>query len=143
MTGASKSKGDRGEREVVTLLHQLLKILEICRELGAGRKDDIGDIAKVPNTAIQVAWRENMTGAIYEKVEEVERQRKNKGVRFAAVFVKKNNRPWVVTMTPEQWARMWKYAQIGLKASASTRAAKKARLPNHAPRSRKPGPGSR
>ena len=117
MTSPSKRKGDEGEREAEALLRELLKVPEIRRELGAGRKDDMGDIGGVPNTAIQVAWWANWTQAINEKLPGVERQRLNKRVRFGAVFVRRsrNKIPWIVVMTPEQWAEMWRYAQVGIR----------------------------
>jgi hypothetical protein len=139
LTGSAKAKGDRGEREVVDLLRDLLRglieVARIRRELGAGRKEDFGDIANVPYTALQVTWRQDLTGAIYEKIEGVERQRKAKRVPFAATFARKNGRPWVVVMTPQQWRVMWKYAKIGWEATASTRAQKRTKMASHGPRS--------
>lgn len=53
MTGAAKRKGDRAELEAAQLVSDLLGIN--CRRLlGAGRKDDRGDL-DVPGWAIQVA----------------------------------------------------------------------------------------
>jgi hypothetical protein len=58
MANSAKSKGDRAEREAVELLKTLLPDVVnhgAKRELGAGRKEDIGDIVRVvPETVIQV-----------------------------------------------------------------------------------------
>lgn len=124
MTGASKAKGDRGEREVVPLLSRLLRLPDVRRALGAGRKDDVGDIDGVPNTAVQVAWRANFTSTVYTKIEDVERQRVNRRVPFGVAFCRINNRPWVACMTPEQYAKMWRYAQLGLAVTRERQAAK-------------------
>ena len=43
MTGSSKRKGDRAELEVQGILRDLLGV-PARRALGAGRKDDVGDI---------------------------------------------------------------------------------------------------
>lgn len=121
MTNRSGAKGAQGEREVQALLRDLLELPKIRRALGAGRKDDVGDIDSVPNTAIQVAWRNDVTRMIRDKTTEVEQQRRNRRVRFAASFVRWDRGPWIVVMTPAQWARMWKYAQVGLKVERQAR----------------------
>jgi hypothetical protein len=53
MGNPSKRKGDRAELEVQALLRDHLGV-PARRQLGAGRKDDVGDMAGVPNTVIQV-----------------------------------------------------------------------------------------
>lgn len=148
MTSPNKKKGDNAELEVQKLLRELLNIPTIRRELGAGRLDDRGDIAGVPNTAIQVAHRRDVPGTIRAKVEEVEQQRRNKRVRFAACFIRWNNAPWVVVMSPRQWRSLWHYAQIGLRweksqialgreildqSAAVTQAAQPTRMASHEP----------
>jgi hypothetical protein len=126
VTSSSKSKGDKGEREVEALLRELLEIPHIRRALGAGRQDDVGDIDGVPQTSIQVAWWSNPMTAINAKLLDTEVQRKHKRVRFAALFVRRtrirNGPPWIVVQTPEQWARLWHYAQMGLALDRERRA---------------------
>lgn len=117
MTNSNKDKGDEGEREVQAILQELLG-LPARRALGAGRKDDVGDIDNVPNTAIQVARTKikYLTSVINTKTKEVESQRRNRRVRFAASFIRWDyGREWIVVLTPKQFARIWKYAQIGVK----------------------------
>lgn len=120
VSNPGKDKGDKGEREVQELLRSLLHLPGIRRALGAGRKDDVGDIDGVPQTAIQVAWWSNPLTAINAKIGDVERQRRNKRVRFGVLFVRRtrvrSGPPWIVVMTPEQFARMHKYAMMGVRA---------------------------
>jgi hypothetical protein len=119
VANANKHKGDRGELEIQELLRELLKLPKVRRALGAGRSDDVGDIDGVPNTAIQVAWWNSPMTAINAKIESTEIQRRNRRVRFAALFVRRtrsrNGPKWIVVLTPDQWAIMWKYANYGLK----------------------------
>ena len=126
MSNPNKIKGDRGEREVEILLQKLLNRPTVRRELGAGRLDDRGDIANVPNTVIQVARckAKYLTSVISSKIIGVEKQRLNKRVRFAASFIRWDRGPgWIVVMTPTQFARIWKYAQIGLRQERELRRA--------------------
>jgi hypothetical protein len=114
MTNSAKQKGSRGELEVQTLLRKLLGISHIRRALGAGRHDDVGDIDNIPNTIIQVAYQEAIIAAIRKKLPETEQQRKNARKMFSALFIRRNRNPWIVVMTPEMYAKYWKYAQKGL-----------------------------
>jgi hypothetical protein len=127
VTNSAKVKGDRGELEVQDLLRGLLSIPTIRRELGAGRLDDRGDIDGVPDTALQVARTKAkyLTAVIKKKTIEVESQRRNRRVRLAASFIRWDRGPgWIVVMSPQQWATMWKYAKIGIDVTRRKRAAK-------------------
>lgn len=106
----SKRKGDRAELEVQEILREELGV-SARRALGAGRLDDIGDIHGVPNTAIQVVARKDVARAIREKLPEVEEQRRRAGATFAATFVRLPGGKYVVALSPEQWATMWREAQ--------------------------------
>lgn len=125
MTNSSKGKGDRGELEAQALLRELLGDDKVRRSLGAGRKDDVGDIDGVPQTAVQVVWTKTWTAAINQKLPMVEQQRKNKRVRFASLWVRRDRNPipWIVVMTPTQWAKMHHYAMLGVKAEVKQRRA--------------------
>jgi hypothetical protein len=118
LTNSAKGKGDRGELEIQEMLREKLGIPTIRRSLGAGRKDDVGDIDGVPSTVIQVAWWANPLTAINAKILDVDRQRRNKRVRFGALFVRRtrvrNGPQWIVVMDPDNFARMWKYAAKGV-----------------------------
>lgn len=67
MANSSKDKGDRFERESVPVLVNLLPefaLEKAMRFLGAGRKEDVGDLYVLPDAAIQVKAWDNMGGAI-------------------------------------------------------------------------------
>lgn len=83
------------------------------RKLGAGRKDDMGDIEGLDDCVIQVAWwpKEGPLRAVREKPIEAERQRENAGVPFAASFIRLVGGEYRVVMTPEQFFTLWREAQ--------------------------------
>lgn len=95
MTGSSKAKGDRYERE-------LAKILGVERQLGAGRKLDVGDI-HWNGWAIQVAYRatpESLAKAAAKKWPEVCAQAERSGNR-PALALRLPRRPWwILTAGP-------------------------------------------
>lgn len=115
MTNSSKRKGDRAELEVQGILRDHIGT-SARRSLGAGRRDDVGDIAGVPDTVIQVAdWKEVLR-AVREKPLEAEEQRKRADVPFAATFVRLRGREngvpcYRVVMTIPQWCAMWRETQ--------------------------------
>jgi hypothetical protein len=110
VTSPSKRKGDRAELEVQGIIRDLLGV-PARRALGAGRKDDKGDIDNVPNTAVQVCdWRD-LAAAVREKPIEVEIQQAHAGALFAASFVRLRGGAYRVVLTPEQWACYWREAQ--------------------------------
>ena len=110
MTNSAKDKGDRTEREVEALLRDLLGISEIRRALGAGRQDDMGDIDNIPDTVIQVAAWADILAAIRSKLVGCQQQQKNARAKFGASFIRMRGGKWIVTMTPEQFAELWKAA---------------------------------
>lgn len=107
MTNSAKNKGDRGERAVQEMLRELLGIPSIRRALGAGRKDDVGDIHGVPDTVIQVADWTDLIAAARIKVAACVEQQANANAAFGATFVKRQRGKWLVLMTPEQFADLW------------------------------------
>jgi hypothetical protein len=121
VANSSKRKGDRAELEVQGILRDLLGV-PARRALGAGRKDDVGDITGVPDTVIQVADWMDALRAVREKPLECEEQRRNTGgwyldgpeaslpAPFAATFVRLRGGEYRVVLTPEQWATLWREA---------------------------------
>lgn len=105
MTGSAKRKGDRAELEVATLIRDLLGY-PARRKLGAGRRDDVGDIDGVPGHTIQVAAWADVSAAAIVKPRAVETQRAHAGHPFAATFVRFRGGQWRVVLTPEQWAAL-------------------------------------
>jgi hypothetical protein len=114
LTGSSKRKGDKAELEVQALLGTLLGV-PVRRKLGAGRRDDIGDIEGVPNTVVQVVdWRD-VAAAVSKKPDECERQRLEFERQigepaYAATFVRLRGGKFRVCLTPEQWFAYWRAA---------------------------------
>lgn len=106
----AKRKGDRAELEVQGLLRDLLGV-PARRKLGAGRQDDMGDIDGVPDTCISVASYSDPARAMREKVEECVVQQERMGALFGATFVRRPGGRYVVCMTPEQFAALWREAQ--------------------------------
>lgn len=109
MTSPSKRKGDRAELEVQALLREHLGV-PARRQLGAGRKDDVGDIAGVPDTVIQVANYANVTTAVREKPRECEVQQQRAGATHGATFVRLVGGDYRVVLTVDQWSVLWREA---------------------------------
>lgn len=109
MANSSKRKGDKAELEVQGILRDLLGV-PARRKLGAGRKDDCGDIDGVPETVVQVANRKDVTQAVRHKPLECELQRGRDGAVFAATFIRLRGGEYRVVLTPEQWATYWREA---------------------------------
>ena len=114
VTNRSKDKGDRAEREVQALLRSLLGMDSIRRALGAGRKDDVGDITGVPHTAVQVADWASPLRAIDTKLPEVEAQRLNAKKRFGVLFIRRRGGKYIVVMSPEMFVKMLRFAAKGI-----------------------------
>lgn len=83
MANLQKIKGDRREREAVALCVASLPDLVLptaSRELGAGRRNDTGDLAVFPDVAVQVKGRDDITRALAIAVNAAVRQQANRGV---------------------------------------------------------------
>jgi hypothetical protein len=109
MAHPSKRKGDAAELEVQGLLRDHLGV-PARRALGAGRLDDVGDIHGVPRTVIQVANYKSVADALRLKVDVCEVQQARAGAAFGATFLRRPGGRYVVCMTVEQWAAMWREA---------------------------------
>jgi hypothetical protein len=109
VTHSSKRKGDKAELEVQGLLRDLLGV-PARRKLGAGRTDDMGDIDNVPDTCISVANWASLDRAVREKLPELEQQQARSGATFAAMFCRRRGGKYVVVLTPEAFATLWREA---------------------------------
>ena len=105
----SKRKGDKAELEVQALWRDHCGV-PARRALGAGRKDDVGDMVGVPYTVCQVVNWKNKAAAIKAKPLEAEAQRENANQPFACTFVRLVGGQYRVVMTPEQFFAMWREA---------------------------------
>ncbi len=110
MTGSSKRKGDRAELEVQALLNDHLGV-PARRKLGAGRKDDMGDIDGIPDTTISVGNIARLSEALREKPRECEVQQQRAGTTHGATFLRLRGGQYRVVLTVEQWCSLWREAQ--------------------------------
>lgn len=111
MTSRSKAKGDYGEYTAASLLSRLTGFA-VKRAGGAGRPDDVGDLVGLPDTVIQVKNWASLTRAINEGLPAAEVQRQNAGVRFGFVMAHQARGKWVIAMTPEQFAELFRAAML-------------------------------
>jgi Holliday junction resolvase len=106
-------KGPVREREVAAMFNEE-GFTKARRALGAGRLDDVGDIDGVPLLCLQVAGRKTGVSTVLDqKLPATEIQRKNRGVPFAALFLRMDRKPWIVVLTPKMFFTLFKYALIG------------------------------
>jgi hypothetical protein len=108
MTTAEKRKGDRAEREAASVLSDLLGI-EVRRLLGAGRADDIGDLA-LPAVAIQVADWSNWPAAMRTKPLDAATQAERSGLLCGAAMVRLRTGRWLVVMEAREFATLYREA---------------------------------
>jgi hypothetical protein len=104
-----KDRGDRAEREVQTILQDLLGI-PARRKLGAGRQDDTGDIDGLPSTVIQVANWADLNRAVREKLPATVQQQHRAAAAYGALWCRRRGGQYVVILTPEQWCDLWREA---------------------------------
>ena len=109
MANAAKTRGDRAERELAALLHDLLGV-NARRKLGAGRLDDEGDIDGVPDTTVQVADWQNVASAVRTKPVDCEIQQARAGSTFGVSAIRLRGGDWRFVMTPQQFATLWREA---------------------------------
>ena len=86
MANSAKVKGDRGEREAVLVLKALVPDLVLPnaqRKLGAGRREDTGDLVVFPDVTVQVKTYATAGKALRDAAEAAEAQRVRAGTRFA------------------------------------------------------------
>lgn len=112
MAHPSKRKGDKGELEAAAICTELFG-LPVRRKLGAGRKDDTGDLDGLPRHVVQIADWANIAAAVRIKPKEAEQQRVNAQAEHAATMIRLRGGEWRVTLTLEQWARYVKAAGVG------------------------------
>ena len=108
MTHPSKRKGDSAELEVQAIFRD--EIGSGRRALGAGRKDDIGDITGIPDLTVQVANYKDVAQAVRHKPVECETQRIRGGTAFAATFVRLRGGDYRVVLTVDQFLRLYREA---------------------------------
>jgi len=103
MANPKKRKGDDAERQLAKTLTVLLQ-KPMRRTLGAGRKDDIGDIDGIDDTAIQVKHWQDITAAITQGIGQLARQQNNKKAAHGVLFIKHRKHGWLAVTTITEWA---------------------------------------
>jgi len=86
VANSSKNKGDRGEREAVRVCVSLvpdLVVPDAMRMLGAGRREDIGDLKVFPDTAVQVKNCADVGAALRQAAVGAQRQARHGRMDFA------------------------------------------------------------
>ena len=73
------------------------------RTLGAGRKDDIGDIDGIDDTAIQVKHWNDITAAITQGITQLTQQQQNKKAQHGVLFIKHRKHGWLSVTTLGEW----------------------------------------
>ena len=100
----SKQKGKRGELECAHVLRELgfdnVRRSVQYNGMGEGKADLIG----IEGVHIEVKRNEHLN--VYEAIEQAQRDC-NEG-ETPTVFHRKNNKPWLVTLTIEDWARLYR-----------------------------------
>lgn len=99
----SKRKGDKAELELARQLTELLGV-EVRRKLGAGRTDDTGDLAGIPDTTVQAKNYTDILRAIREGLIDLTRQHANANTTHAVLFVRRRGGEWIAIQTLAQWA---------------------------------------
>jgi len=86
VVNSSKNKGDRGEREAVRVCVSLvpdLVVPDAMRMLGAGRREDVGDLKVFPDVAVQVKNCADVGGALRQAAVGAHRQARHGRMDFA------------------------------------------------------------
>lgn len=118
MSNPAKKRGDQAEREVAAILSDLLGV-KARRALGAGRQDDVGDVFGIPDTVVQVAAWASLDRAVREKLPDVARQMVNAGASHGALWARRRGGAYVVVLTPEAYAALWREANPGTEREAA------------------------
>jgi hypothetical protein len=108
MPNPNKRKGDAAELEVQRLFRDQLGIVTARRALGAGRKDDMGDITGIGDLVVQVCSWQNVAAAVRQKPIECEQQRLNAGATHAATFVRLRGGTYRVVQTESQFFSLYR-----------------------------------
>lgn len=116
MANPSKSKGDRAELEAVRVLTEMLPdyaLPKAKRMLGAGRKEDVGDLFVFPDVAVQVKnfKMASLGAAIHSAATGAEEQADNGDLDYALGMVKvpgarEGTVKWLAVVSAEEAQRL-------------------------------------
>lgn len=112
MANSAKDKGDRNERAAVAYLLEtapdLVSVSRPQRKLGAGRKEDTGDLYIFHDAAIQVRALANMGQAVRSAAEDSVVQAHHGDLEYALGMVpvpraRKEQVTWLASTTLDRW----------------------------------------
>jgi hypothetical protein len=109
MPHPSARKGAKGELELARILSDLTGE-RVRRKLGAGRREDEGDIEGLADTTVECKVYADVVAGIRKGLADVERERANAGTPFAVSFSRLRGGLWVACQTPEMFCTMWREA---------------------------------
>ena len=111
MTAPAKQKGDRAEREAAELLNDELGVL-VRRRLGAGRRDDMGDLELGDgfSCAVQVADWQDVVRALVAKVYDAVEQADRAGLDYGVAMLRIKGGTWRVAMDVETFCNLLREA---------------------------------
>ena len=111
MTAPAKAKGDRAEREAARILGDELGA-PVRRKLGAGRRDDQGDLELGGDLscAVQVADWKDVVGALTRKVWDANEQADRSGLDYGVAMLRVRGGTWRVCMDVETFCTLLREA---------------------------------
>ena len=105
-----RAKGDRAEREVVTILRDHLGD-HIVRARGEGENDH-GDVVGIPRVTVQVKNYADLQRAIREGTAGAREQKVNAGQEWGAAWIRRPGGRYFVVMDEADWISMYREAMI-------------------------------
>ena len=109
MTSSAQRKGDKAEREIAAILSDHLGVT-VRRKLGAGRKDDEGDLEGLPGVTCEVKSYRDVTAAIRDGLDDLVREQANAGNALGVCFVRRPGGRWIAVMDVPGWCAWYREA---------------------------------
>lgn len=111
MGAFSRAKGKRGEQELVRLIkengYEARRTAQYC-----GKTGEAADVIGLPGISIECKRVEKLN--IYDAINQATRDAEAAGKgALPAVFHRKNNCGWLVTMTADDWFRVYREFAFG------------------------------
>lgn len=99
----SKKKGVAGEREFANYCKQKGFNTRRTAQFNGKELESLADIVGIPGIHVEVKRVEKLN--IYNAIDQAIRD--NKGKDIPIVAHRKNQKKWLITMTAEDWFKMW------------------------------------
>lgn len=104
----SKQKGKRGELELKRKLNEYGFDTRRTVQYNGKALEGNADLIGLPNIHIECKRNERLN--IYDAIEQVKRDKKED--ELGGVFWRKNNYEWLVTMTLDDWIKLYKESEF-------------------------------